>query len=59
MRVEVRLRTVRVFEFTMPTLRSPTEFTLGFVYFISVRGLNAAPEITISDAIVTSKRVDE
>jgi hypothetical protein len=51
-RGEDRLRTVLVFEFTMPTLRPPTEFTLGFVYFMSEAGLKDAPGITISEAIV-------
>jgi hypothetical protein len=52
-----RLRTVLVFELTIPTLRPPTEFTLGLVYFMSVRGLKAAPGITISEAIVIARRV--
>jgi hypothetical protein len=41
----------------MPTLRPPTEFTLGLVYFISEAGLKEAPGITISEAIVIARRV--
>jgi len=52
MRGDDRFRTVLVFELTIPTLRPPREFTLGLEYFISVWGLNAAPEITISEDVI-------
>ena len=52
-----RLRTVLVFALTIPTLRPPTEFTLGLVYFISVAELKEAPGITISEDIVIARRV--